>query len=336
MIRGMSVRWSRRSLVAALACGAAGVLTACDGDPGADVEVGPTDGAGLPIRSRAADVPLLLAVLQRTRDLVVLGQDLGPGPGSPLLREAQLAHTEQADVLERLLRAADVDLGTGSPAAEEAASTTSSSPADAGATGTAPAPSREQHIAVLRAELSDDVDPDRLRRLTEVSGANLPMLVSVHGERAAVALLLGARLSWPPLTGPSGAATIDILAGLRPAVYTLEVAAARSAATERERYETALASLRRLTRQVTELAGPAAPVAPLGYGLPGPLTARVQRTDLVVRALRPLPAAVVAGTAGLTGDRAGISGSVRLLAEVLRVGHPFGLPVTGFPGMTVP
>lgn len=320
----MSACWSRRALVTVLVCGSTGLLSACEREPGTDLEVGPTDGAGRPIRSQAADVPLLLAVLQRTRYVISLGRDLGPGAKSRLLGEAQTAHEQQADVLERLLRAAQVDPGT------------ASNPPEAAATTTATPASRDQRIVTLRSALAEDVDRGQLRPLAGASAANLPMLVSVYGERGAAATLLGARVPWPPLTGPSGADALDVLAGLRPAVYALEVAAARSAAVERERYEAALAPLRRLTRQVTELAGPAAPVAPLGYGLPGPLSTPAQRTDVVTQALRPLPAAVVAGTGGLAGDLAAISGSVRLLAEVLRVGHPFGLPVTGFPGMSLP
>ncbi len=284
-------------------------------------------------------MPLLLAVLQRTRYVISLGRDLGPGAQSRLLGEAQTAHGQQADVLERLLRAAQVDPGTASNPPDAAASTTAAPrPADAGTTATATATpaSRDRRIVTLRSALADDVTPGQLRSLAGASAANLPMLVSLYAERGAAAMLLGARVPWPPLAGPSGADAIGVLGGLRPAVYALEVAAARSSAAERERYEAALAPLRGLTRQVTELAGAAAPVAPLGYGLPGPLTTRAQRTDLVAQALRPLPAAVVAGTGGLAGDHAALSGSVRLLAEVLRVGHPFGLPVTGFPGMSVP
>ncbi len=339
MIGIMSASWSRRTLVTVLACGTTGLLSGCEGGPSADVEVGPTDGTGRPIRSKAADVPLLVTVLQRTRYLLSLGRDLGPGDQSRLLREAQTAHGLQADVLERLLQAARVDPGAASIPPDAGATTTAGSmPADAGAAATATAtpPSRAQRIVTLRSALADDVAGRQLRSLAKASAANLPMLVSVYGERGASAMLLGARVPWPPLSGPSGADAIGVLGGLRPAVYALEVAAARSSAAERERYEAALAPLGKLTRQVTELAGAAAPVAPLGYGLPGPLTTRAQRTDLVAAALRPLPAAVVAGTGGLTGDRAAIFGSVRLLAEVLRVGHPFGLPVTGFPGMSVP
>ncbi|MBA2697110.1 MAG: hypothetical protein H0U62_15035, partial [Actinobacteria bacterium] len=195
---------------------------------------------------------------------------------------------------------------------------------------------RAERVAALVTAVSDDATPERLRPLSGASAANLPMLVSLHGERAAAALLLGGRISWPTLSRPAGARTVGLLAALRPAVYTLEVVAARASGEERGRFESVLASLGGLTRQVTELAGPAAPAAPLGYGLPEPLSTPAQRARLVTQALQPLPAAVVVGTAGLTGDSAGINGSVRLLAEVTRLGHPFGLPVTGFPGMTVP
>lgn len=336
----MSLPWSRRALLATLACASAGVLTGCEDQTGDDIQVSPTDASGRPIPSQAADVPLLLAVLQRTRDLVVLGRDLGPGPQSALLGEVQAAHGQQADVLARLLQAAGVDPGSASiPPDDGAANTSAPVPGDEGdsATSTAsPVAPRRERVATLVASLPHDLTKVRLRALSEASAANLPMLVSLHGERAAAALLLGAPVTWPTLTGPTGARTVGVLAALRPAVYTLEVTAARASGPERERYETALAPLRQLTRQVTELAGPAAPAAPLGYGLPEPLSTANQRAALVARALQPLPAAVVEGTAGLTGDLAGVSGSVRLLAEVLRVGHPFGVPVTGFPGMAVP
>lgn len=344
----MSAPWSRRSLLAALACAGAGVLSGCEQHSGEKVQVGPTDAAGRLIPAQAADTTLLLAVLERTRELITLGRDLGPGPQSVLLRETQIAHVQQAEVLTRLLQAAGIGPGALTrPPGEGAAATSrpdsgqTSAPvpddAGQGATATAgPAPPRPQRLATLVASLPGEVSRERLRPLAGASAANLPTLISLHGERAAAALLLEAPITWPPLTGPTGARTVGLLAALRPAVYVLEVTSARAATTERERYERALAPLRGLTRQVTELAGAAAPAAPLGYGLPEPLSTAKQRAALVTRALRPLPAAVVAGTASLTGDLPGISGSVRLLGEVISVGHPFGIPLTGFPGMSVP
>lgn len=340
MIPAMPARCSRRAVLLACLCGAGAVISGCEASTDPDDPALPTDGAGRPIKTSAADVGLLLATLQRTRSLVDMGEEIAPFTRGSLLEQLHQAHQTQHQVLTRLLIAARVDPGPAPGVATSSPQT--GGDAGAGVTDTAapntaaPTRSRKALAEGLAQELTEDASPAAMEAVAGAGAANLPMLIALHGQRTASAALLGATWSWPTLAGPTGPATVGLLSALRPAVYVLEVLAARTAGKERGRYEQALRPLRTLTRQVTELAAEAAPPAPLGYGLPAFADTPSARADLAAQAMRPLPAAVIDGTAALSGDLAAVTGSVRLLGEVVRLGRPFGLAITGFPGMTVP
>ncbi len=335
----MPARLSRRTLLVSAGVGAAAALSACDSAADTDTDVGPTDGAGRPIRSEAADVVLMLATLQRTRSLLVLATGVVEGDTSGVIAEVEASLAEQAAVLERLLRAAEVDPGPGPDPAtgtrDDGLVTTGPDDAAVTSGGGVPRPDR---VNALADGLADDAGPEALAEVSGASAANLPTFLALHGQRAAAAVLLRRRLPWPDLTGPEGPAAVGPLVTLRQAVYVLEVAAARAMADgdERARYEEALESVRPLTDQVRALAGSAAPTPPLGYALPGGLQSAAQRSALAGDALAAVPAAVLDGSAGLTGDLAGVTGSVRILSVVVPHAQRFGVPLAAFPGMTVP
>ncbi|MCK0111245.1 DUF4439 domain-containing protein [Ornithinimicrobium sp. F0845] len=231
---------------------------------------------------------------------------------------------------------------TGSDTAGDGAAT-SSAPGDAvQSTGDAAENTADAAAARAVAQLRDlaqdclqDVSTEALTGLTEVSAANLPMLIAIAGQRGATARILGADLVWEPLTGPSDAAAAELLDAYRPAVYGFEVLAARSHGDERTAYERVLSPLRQVTRQLTQLAGEAAPPAPLGYGLPEALDGQASRERLAGSLMAALPPTIMAPTKGFVGDVAAVTGSVHLLAEAVRLGRPWN-PMTGFPGMQVP
>jgi hypothetical protein len=336
----MPTRLTRRSLLVSAGLGAAAALAACDSTGDSDSEVGPTDGAGRVIRSEAADVVLMFATLERTRSLLVLASGLVEEATSGVLPEIEASLAEQAAVLERLLRAAEVDPGPGpevAPAApsrvDETAVTTG--PDDAAQTSGGGVP-RGDRMEALADGLAADAGPEALAQVAAATAANLPTLLALHGQRAAAAVLLRRRLSWPELVGPDGPAAVGSLVALRQAVYALEVAAAKAGGEERTGYEEILDSVRPLTDQIQALAGSAAPTPPLGYALPDGLESRQRRSALVMDVLAAVPAAVLDGSAGLAGDVAGVTGSVRVLSVVVPHAQRLGVPLAAFPGMTVP
>lgn len=370
----MAAAISRRSALAVLGVGLGSVLAGCDAGteepetprtatPGPDQPDEPE-----PTPSEAADSGVLLLALARAQHLAATSRAItGVGERQAALhRQVQSALDEQVRVLGDVLRAGGVPVPQVAPTAptSDTAATTEPGPDtsdatgdaaasteegagtgdDAGATGspgdgatsTADAEARAAaRLADLGRDCLQDVTPAALEALSEVSAANLPMLVAVAGQRGAAAQLLGADPAWQPLAGPTGPAAAGLLGAYRPAVYGFEVLAARSRGDERTAYEEVLAALRQATRQLTRLADQAAPPAPLGYGLPGPVDDEAARQRLAGALTAALPATIMGPTTGFVDDADAVAGSVQLLADALRVGHPWN-PLTGFPGMQVP
>lgn len=349
----MPASCSRRVLLALMAAGTAGLLAGCSEDsavpqsaarPSPTDAVEPADGPrptpapAIPDAtdvSDAADRPALLAALLTSRDLrdraaLIRGVR---GPQARVLEECSGALTQQVDALTRLLQAGGITVPP-DPAAAPA-----ERPDDAATTsGTSAGTSTERSrlLDELASAAALAVAPQMLDQLSEVSRVNLAMLTSVAAQRAAMAGALGRPVRWEPLAGPTGEAAAVLLGAVRPAGYGFQVLAARSRGDERAAYEATLTMLKALTRELTQLAGDAAPPAPLGYVLPDPLDTRHRRARLATALFAVLPPTVVAGAHAYTGDRASVAGTVRLLAEVVVAGRPWGLSIEGFAGMTVP
>lgn len=314
----------------------------------------------------AADEAALLLALERARTLAERCRRVRGATGRDLelQQQVQSALDEQVRVLEAVLVAGSVALPEPSDPGDTATSTATApgdgatstggpgsdaatNPADsAGATGapgegeaaTSTADPAERATAALRAlgrDCLEDVTPKALAGLHEISADNLPMLLAVAGQRGATAHLFGHAPDWQQLAGPTGEPAALLLDAYRPAVYGFEVLAARASGDERTAYEAVLSPLRAQSRQLTQLAGDAASPAPLGYGLPPGTAGPEQRTQLATDLLAVLPPTIMAPTAGFAGDQAAIAGSVRLMADAVRLSQPWR-PVTGFPGMQVP
>lgn len=226
----------------------------------------------------------------------------------------------QQERLEALLSASGValpPLGTGDAAS---------------ATGGGAGRLRPEDLGTL---VRDDLTA-ALEELTRSTSTNRSVLVSLAAQHAESARLLGAAVGWPPLAGPVGAAAVPLLQVTRPAVFGLEVVAARSSGEERETFEAVLAPLRSTTRALTTLAGDAAPVPPLGYDLPEPLSSAKDRMALarsLVHDVAPAALSVV----DRTGPDAGQLGSVvRVVAEAASWARTLRSPRVPFPGMTLP
>jgi len=317
----------RRSVVLTFGVAALG-LGACDSEPADDRETpSQADSAGQPGPPRPlADTDLLLETWQDTQELELLAGDVSPPPEAreSLTETTRILGIQEA-VLARLVRA---QRGATAPLPKEVSRATQ--PPDVVSQTGAP----RSDLGRLATALSPVEDTPQ--KLSAVSGSNLPTLLSLHGVRYACAERLGSPPGRTMLAGPTRAAAITLLAGLRQAVYGFEVLAARSSGEERERHRSALMTLRPLTRTVTELAGPAAPAAPLGYGWEQRLETESDRRRAARELAGALPAAVMAGASARAGDVDAIDGSLQALAAVLGVGVAVGVPVSGFPGLTVP
>lgn len=358
MITTMASQISRRSVLAALGLGTGVVLAGCqDGadqdDPTARPGPGRTEDTDSP--TATADVPpdgaLLAAALTRARELsqrcrAVTGAENWRAEAQ---EQTQSALDEQVAVLERLLEAGDVPVpappgdGAGSTAGPDGAPSTAV-PGDDSATTTGgddaeqtqtPADRAARELEQLADACRADVTPQALTPLADLTAENLPVLVAIAAQRGATAAVFGRAPQWGELQGPTGEAAVALLEAYRPAVYAFGVLAARSREDERTSYETALAPLREVTRLLTQLAGDAAPPAPLGYTLPEGSWDPEGRRQLATDLLAAIPPTITGQVPGLAGDAAGIAGSVRLLADVQHVGRGW-IPVPGFPGLQVP
>lgn len=223
-------------------------------------------------------------------------------------------------------RPPDDEAGT----SEADAGSTSAPPDDGSATG-ATRPEPVDVARALRGQL-----PPVMREVATATATNLAMLVSLAAQHADAADRLGAPVEWAPLVGPAGAAAVPVLAVTRPAVFGFEVLAARSREEERAGYERILEELRSLTRQLTTLAGDAAPVAPLGYDLPEPLETADERRALARDLVADLAPAGLAAAERLRGDAAALTGAVRIVAEAAGWARELGAAPEPFPGMTLP
>src|SRR5690606_27764278 len=177
-----------------------------------------------------------------------------------------------------------------------------------------------------------------LRELSTATPTNLLLLASLCAQHVASAEWLGAPTAWEPMAGPAGAAAVPVLAATRPAVFGLEVVAARSAPGSQELadYEVVLGSLRGISRQLSTLAGEAAPVAPLGYDLPEPLATGAQRADLARRLVADVAPAALDAAQRVPGDLPQLTGVVRIVSEAALWEDLLGGEARPFPGMTLP
>ena len=354
MIRCMAARSSasrrgpqctRRSALAILSISGATLLSACS-DSGLSDAPGPSDGLGPtrePDPAVSADVPdaeVLLATLTSTRAALAACSTVADTASQRLTRVCAVIE-KQHDVLVRLIEAGSLDFDDRATATslpgDEAASTGELSEAEASAVAKARVEAEaeaETTVASVLAEQSTGASI--VDALIAVSPTNLPTLMALHGQRAAAAEILGAAVTWPEVAGPLGPGAITVVAGLRQAVYGFEILVSRSTKKERETYSAALRPLREASRTVTELAGEAAPVAPLGYGLPTDVENKEERRQLATDLLTALPQAVIAGSAARAGDRDAIAGTLRLMSLSVRLGMSFAVPTAPFPGLTVP
>ena len=308
---------------AALLAGCSGerLRTPWSPDPSADAQ----EGRATP------DLPLLTDVRDRVatyRDLLARTRPTGGRRGLVrTLDDVWVTQQERLDLVLQALGAGGV--GDGGDGPDGGAAVTAPGD-DATATSAGPL-----ELVEVGRRVREDLSTMREGVATSTS-VHRPMLLSLAAQHLASAERLGAGTDWPPLVGPVGTAAVPVLARTRPAIFALEVVAARSGGEEREDYEEVLAALRSVTRSLVTLAGDAAPVAPLGYDLPEPLADADQRRALARAVVQDVGPAVltVADRAGQDGDQ--VESYLRLVMQARLWADRLGVADQAFPGMSLP
>lgn len=339
---------TRRSLlrVGLLALGVTAVAGCTDGRPRTPWSPDPdVDGDERLPPDLPPDGELLLLARERLHRYRAVLTHVRPvsRTGRSVARHLDEVWTVQQDRLEQLLVLGGVDLPalaevtvdlpdaapSSAPPQDDAA--TSTGPEDAAATSAPPGLAPEVLGAQIRSDLAAALEG--LSRSTVTNRAVLASLLAQHSESAR---LLQAPVRHEPLVGPVGAAAVPVLQVTRPAVFGLEVVAARSRGEERALYESVLQPLQRITRSLTSLAGEAAPVPPLGYDLPEPLDDEASRMALA-RALVADVAPAALPAVGRAGSDVGqLRSVVRIVAESASWSRELGVDGAPFPGMTLP
>lgn len=321
-------------------------LSACSGTPRTPWSPDPDVEDALP-DNLPPDGELILLARERVHRYRGVLDQVGPRSAAQrsTVRHLSSVWTEQQDRLEALLALAGVELpvledvpvvpvdaaaSTTTPEGDESA-VTSGAPDDAASTSAAPGLDR----TVLGQQVREDL-PTALSELARSTATNRPMLTSLLAQHAESARLLLAPVDWPPLVGPVGTAAVPVLQATRPAVFGLEVVAARSRGEERDLFESVLDPLRSITRALTTLAGDAAPVPPLGYDLPEPLDDADARMQLARDLVHDVSPAVLSVVARAGADVAQLESLVRIIAESSSWAGELGVTGTAFPGMTLP
>ncbi|WP_202879588.1 DUF4439 domain-containing protein [Serinicoccus kebangsaanensis] len=317
---------SRRALVrAGLWVTVAGALTGCSGDrlrtpwspdPGEEERSGP----------QPPDLALIRSARERLRTYSGALEQVRPTDHQEsLVRSLGDLWSVQAERLDALL------VALGSPATQTSDPTSGTAGPDAASSTTGAALDALEVGRLLRG--------DREAVVADLAGStatNRAVLMSLAAQHLLSADRLGAGSTWPALSGPTGTAAVPVLSATRPAVFALEVVAARSGGEERESYESVLAPLRGVTRSLTTLAGDAAPVPPLGYDLPEPLASREDRRALARSVVLDIAPAVlrVVDRAGAAPEQ--VDSYLRLTVEATSWSLELGADEAPFPGMTLP
>lgn len=264
-------------------------------------------------------------------------------PADDLTRRLAALHRTHSLVLRDALRRAgvpDAVVSAASPAPGESA-TTGTSSRGTSSTGTFPiVTSSPSGTPLTRARLAAaEATALTAAGLDLLSGATTPhrpTLTAIAACRAAAVTRLGGAISWLASDPLPATDAVTLLDATRAVAYGFEIVAAHLHADARQ---TALATLRQVQQRETALvsaAGAAAPPEPLGYDLPFPVSdpdgarrlATTVLSGLVARGLDPLDTLPIGSAA--------IGTVVRLQAEAVMLGTPWGVAATPFPGMAYP
>jgi hypothetical protein len=320
---------TRRELVrtAALATVVAPLLVACD----IRLE---DDAPTLPLLQRKSvpDEAVLVDLVRRT---TALAQAAGrvPNPNDAVNRLATV-HRTQADVLRSRLTAAGVpnhviDGTTSTTSPTSGTGTAATAPT---AAVSAPPSTTPQDVGTAETALVAGVLP----ALATVTTANRAVVASVVASSGAAAELLGASVPWPAADPLPPAAAVPLLEGTRSAAYAFLVVAAQTAGDQRAGAEGTHTDLMSRAAELAAMAGSSAPVQPLGYALPYPVTAPDVAARLAGQVLTTLVAGGLGPLATLPEGSTATTTLVRLLVGAQRLGRTWGVAPMPFPGQAYP
>ena len=315
---------TRRELLraAALVTVVAPLLVACD----IRLE---DDAPTLPLLQRKSvpDEAVLVDLVRRT---TALAQAAGrvPNPSDAVSRLATV-HQTQADVLRSRLTAAGVPNHIIDGSTTPTTTTPSTAPT---AAVSAPPSTTAQDVAAAETALVAAVLP----ALATVTAANRAVVASVVASSGAAAELLGATVAWPAADPLPPAAAVPLLDGTRSAAYAFQVVAAQTGGDQRAVAEGTRTDLTSRATELAAMAGSSAPVEPLGYALPYPVTTPDVAARLAGQVLTTLVAGGLAPLATLPEGSTATTTLVRLLVGAQRLGRTWGVAPVPFPGQAYP
>jgi hypothetical protein len=302
---------ARRTLVVGVAAG----LTTAVGGCGIRIDQTVRPAAS---RTASAITTALAALCRDTARLAALADRVAAAPGAALA----LLHQRQHTVLRTLL----LRVGIGAALLDLAPS---SSPTPTGSP--VATPTVAQALASLAA--GEATAARRARDLADTPADLRATVAALHAQRYAAATLLAGKPPAVPGRPLRGAEIAALTEHTQVAIYLIEVAAARSAGTLRNRAERTLAALR--ATAADHVAGGSRPAAVLGRSLPFPVENSADADRLIRMALtalrsahgRALPAVLTAQGAD------GLAATTRWLGDVEVQCHGWGVPLEPFPGL---
>lgn len=260
-------------------------------------------------------------------------------------------HATQATVLHDALRQRGVPeaelpgapSATASPSGSTQPSSSSSSPTSAASTGS-PSPSASTPPTSLAAV--EDAVATSASQCHEAELELRPTVLAIAGQAHAALDLAGraqdtkaaAEAELAPQTEPTWShpeQLVPLIDALRTATYLLEVAAARSTVKVRDQWLEGIARLQRVTAELVDAAGDAAPQPSLGQPLPHPVTTPTEAATLATEAMTALLDAFGSNLRPVAdADPVAAFAKVpRWLGAVAAQGHRHGIRLTAFPGL---
>ncbi|NYJ74172.1 hypothetical protein [Allobranchiibius huperziae] len=302
MTRPQTVRPGRRTVLGALALGAASSLTGC----GIRLQKGSPAVPGIAHQAPPPDQAALLRALASVRGLQVAATR-ADGLWAPKL---DAAYGAAANRLTEVMASDGIRVPTAST------------------TPPAAALSAAQLGAAIRAGLSPTAYDDAVH----ANSANTAMLAALLAFDAAGATVQGAAPAWGG-EQVSGATAAALLPSVRTAVYGLEIIAARTPARARTLPSAAVVTMDAARSRLEPAAGPKGPPARLVYPLAVQPTTEDARTTLARDLLSDVVTACAAQVGSARGTRGDLLALVHLWSDATALGWRWGLPPEPFPGL---
>lgn len=316
----------RRSLLLLGAAAASTALTGCSIRLEQDAPPIP----GIPTQGPVADQALLLSTLSGLRQLVQVAQRAGQirwAPRLATLHRAQLTH------LTQIIAA----LGIAVPSEPAATPPAVSSP-----TGTSTAGSRTSTaaLAATSATLAGvelaGLSASAIGAVARGDDTNLPMLGALLATRGAAAAVLGRPTAWTGDGGPSAPVAVALLNAVRPAVYGLEVVAAKTPLKDRATVRATLTPLYGARAQLEAVAGSQAPADQLSYALPVQVTDAASGRRLAQQLLGRVVTTAASQVPATHHQPGELTALLRLWSGATAESWRWGVTPTPFPGLRAP